>query len=1232
MGFLLTPECRERAGRGQVTSSFPASYPIYLFCTRLFWSGGRFQREAVGRPQRGNPSPGRRGLATTRPIPAPTLPGGEGKEKGGKSGRLKAGEGGLWCAARRRGKRPARARPLPRGLQVESAEVAAAAASPGPRALAWSARCFGPGAEAHGSPAVPGLRLCASSMAEGRRREDEEEELRERREFGGPRRARGRALSGHSAADRNERNKPEHRSSSQGPLSSIRAVIKRSSRTSFQSEHHRDRRRPEITIVAAEPLRPASWFPGAPPPGLGFPPSSAAGSWRPSELVPAELPPSYEQVIKEINQVQVNTTNNNNAAATPRHTITSATQTDFPEEIDNQLPQTLQAPLKPLQPSWVVSASDLPTNAAPLIVFDTSEEQNCPENSRATRCPVPRPRSKANLRPVARDSHIKEQNHQKSSPAATDKESSLSQPQSLLDITNNLDSQAVMNIMNTERSQNSVVSRIKAFEGQTNKETSGPPAKPEIAPRTLPPRPALPSGKPSVAPKPAANRASGEWDSWTKNRLKVVPREGLTPQSPPQEVGSIPATKPELPKKPNAGLTRSINHEILGGGPMADSPDGGKKVPTPAPRPLLPKKSVSLEIPNSTVLLKPVTVPPRLSVASQAKAFRSLGEGPPAISPAAAQQSKPPGEIDLISFDDDVLPTPAGNLVEESVGSEMVLDPFQLPIKTEPTKERAVQPVPTRKPTVIRIPAKPGKCLHEDPQSPPPLPTEKPIGNTCSTVSGKLSTVDRTRNLESDHVGQTGGSVRGPPRLPPRPVNGKVIPARQPPHKGAPERPPPPKLSATRASSKKLPFNRSSSDMDLQKKQSNLASGLSKAKSQVFRTQDPVLPPRPKPGHPLYRKYMLSVPHGIANEDIVSQNPGELSCKRGDVLVMLKQAENNYLECQKGEDTGRVHLSQIKIITPLDEHLRSRPNDPNHAQKPVDSSAPHAVVLHDFPAEQADDLHLTSGEIVYLLEKIDPDWYRGRCRNQTGIFPANYVRVIIDVPEGGNGKRESVSSHCVKGPRCVARFEYIGDQKDELSFSEGEIIILKEYVSEEWARGELRDRTGIFPLNFVELLEDHPTCGTNVFSTKVPPKTKKEDSGANSQDNSLSGEWCEALHSFTAETSDDLSFRRGDRILILERVDSDWYKGRLRDREGIFPAVFVRPCPAEAKSMSALALKGKKAKALYDFHGENEDELSFKAGDIITELESVDDDWMSGELMGKSGIFPKNYVQFLQVS
>uniref|UniRef100_A0A8I6AB73 SH3 domain containing 19 n=1 Tax=Rattus norvegicus TaxID=10116 RepID=A0A8I6AB73_RAT len=932
----------------------------------------------------------------------------------------------------------------------------------------------------------------------------------------------------------------------------------RASRTCIQSELHRDRRRPEITIVAAEPLRPASWFPGAPPPGLGFPSTPVGGSWRPNDLVPAELPPSYEQVIKEINQVQVNSTNNNNAAATPRSTITSATQTDFPEEIDGDPPPTLQAPLKPLQSSPAASAGNLPPGVAPLIVFDICEEQNCPEKPSATRCPVPRPRSKTNLRPVARDAHSKEKNVPKS--PVTPREDW--PPQCLLDSTCNLDSQSVMNIMNTEQSQNTIISRIKAFEGQTSTEIPGPPKKPEIIPRTVPPKPAVSSGKPLVAPKPAANRASGEWDSWAENRLKVTSREGLTSYSSPQEAGITPVTKPELPKKPTPGLTRTANHETSGGRPMAESPDAGKKIPTPAPRPLLPKKSASPDAPPyPSVPPKLVSVPPRLSVTSQAKAFRLPGEGPPSNPPVPAPQSKALGDIDLISFDDDVLPT-SGSPAEEPIGSEMVLDPFQLPTKTEATKERAVQPVPTRKPTVIRIPAKPGKCLHEEPQSPPPLPAEKPVGNTYSVASGRLSNSDRTRNPDLEQASESGSLVQGPPRLPPRPVHGKVIPVWRPPPKGAPERPPPPKLSATKSSNKNLPFNRSSSDMDLQRKPCHLASGLSKAKSQVFKNQDPVLPPRPKPGHPLYRKYMGS----------------------------------------------------------------------GHTQKPVDSGAPHAVALHDFPAEQADDLSLTSGEIVYLLEKIDAEWYRGKCRNQTGIFPANYVKVVVDIPEGRSGKRESFSSHCAKGQRCIARFEYIGDQKDELSFSEGEVIVLTGYVNEEWGRGEIRDRTGIFPLNFVELVEDHPMSGANILSTKVPPKTKNEDPGSNSQDSSPPGEWCRALHSFTAETSEDLAFKRGDRILILERLDSDWYRGRLHGKEGIFPAVFVQPCPAEAKSVASTMRKGKKVKALYDFVGENEDELSFKAGDVITELEPVDDDWMRGELMGKAGIFPKNYVQFLQVS
>lgn len=40
----------------------------------------------------------------------------------------------------------------------------------------------------------------------------------------------------------------------------------------------------------------------------------------------------------------------------------------------------------------------------------------------------------------------------------------------------------------------------------------------------------------------------------------------------------------------------------------------------------------------------------------------------------------------------------------------LFLDPFQFLTKNEPAKEQTTQPTLARKPTVIRIPAKPGKC------------------------------------------------------------------------------------------------------------------------------------------------------------------------------------------------------------------------------------------------------------------------------------------------------------------------------------------------------------------------------------------------------------------------------------------------------------------------------------------------------------------------------------------
>lgn len=92
-----------------------------------------------------------------------------------------------------------------------------------------------------------------------------------------------------------------------------------------------------------------------------------------------------------------------------------------------------------------------------------------------------------------------------------------------------------------------------------------------------------------------------------------------------------------------------------------------------------------------------------------------------------------------------------------------------------------------------------------------------------------------------------------------RPVDGKVVPARPPPPKSVPGRPPPPKFSAAKTSSQKDVLSRSSSDIASDTKNNKLRLGPKRAKSAVFKNPDPALPPRPKPGHPLYNKYMVRV-------------------------------------------------------------------------------------------------------------------------------------------------------------------------------------------------------------------------------------------------------------------------------------------------------------------------------------------------------------------------------------
>lgn len=64
-----------------------------------------------------------------------------------------------------------------------------------------------------------------------------------------------------------------------------------------------------------------------------------------------------------------------------------------------------------------------------------------------------------------------------------------------------------------------------------------------------------------------------------------------------------------------------------------------------------------------------------------------------------------------------------------------------------------------------------------------------------------------------------------------------------------------------------------------------------------------------------------------------------------------------------------------------------------------------------------------------------------------------------------------------QGPRCRARFDFDGEGPEDLVFEDGDVIKLLERVGPEWRKGELDGKVGLFPLSFVEIIEDLPADG-----------------------------------------------------------------------------------------------------------------------------------------------------------
>ncbi|CAN9510228.1 unnamed protein product [Ophioblennius macclurei] len=131
-----------------------------------------------------------------------------------------------------------------------------------------------------------------------------------------------------------------------------------------------------------------------------------------------------------------------------------------------------------------------------------------------------------------------------------------------------------------------------------------------------------------------------------------------------------------------------------------------------------------------------------------------------------------------------------------------------------------------------------------------------------------------------------------------------------------------------------------------------------------------------------------------------------------------------------------------------------------------------------------------------------------------------------------------------------------------------------------------------------------------------------------------------AIYDFKAQTSKELTFKKGDAVNIIRQIDNNWYEGEHRGRVGIFPISYVEKMPSAEKQQPirppppAHVREIGEAVARYNFNADTNVELSLRKGERVIVIRQVDQNWYEGKIPDttKQGIFPVSYVDIVKRS
>ncbi|XP_066965257.1 CD2-associated protein-like isoform X16 [Macrobrachium rosenbergii] len=307
-------------------------------------------------------------------------------------------------------------------------------------------------------------------------------------------------------------------------------------------------------------------------------------------------------------------------------------------------------------------------------------------------------------------------------------------------------------------------------------------------------------------------------------------------------------------------------------------------------------------------------------------------------------------------------------------------------------------------------------------------------------------------------------------------------------------------------------------------------------------------------------------------------------------------------------------------------------NSPPNVQK-REMGGRRCRVVFSYAPQHDDELALCVGQTITILQEVEEGWWKGVLDGQVGMFPSNFVENLDEddvSTKSAESNLENINNQLnvnndqkeIK-PKPIQGLGYgvkLTDLKKDISnrkesdttSSNGSAKILGSSGSSAFQPVH-RNRDAPKENGQVKDFRDLPHRLPPALEPKAEKVTSKTDK---TRINAADKERISSLE------KDRITITIGDEKSKGEQVCKRDYPSTTQNDTSQPPPPQLPPKPVREL-----------ARVMFPYGAEHEDELELKEGDVITVLckELEDKGWWRGELNGRVGVFPDNFVELISV-